>query len=40
MLSMHGIPMKEQELIVRKTLREWKGMFDQTDDILVIGIKI
>ena len=39
-ISMHGIPMKEQELIIRKTLREWKGMFDQTDDILVIGIQI
>src|SRR5205823_1614844 len=39
-LSMHGIPMKEQELIIRKTLRDWKGLFDQTDDILVIGIKI
>jgi sigma-B regulation protein RsbU (phosphoserine phosphatase) len=39
-ISLHGIPMKEQELIIRKTMREWKGSFDQTDDILVIGIKI
>ena len=39
-ISLHDIPMKEQELIIRKTLREWKGSFDQTDDILVIGIKV
>lgn len=40
LLSMHDQPMKEQELITQKTIREWKGLLDQTDDILVIGIKV
>ena len=30
----------EQESIFSKTTKEWKGVLDQTDDILVIGIKI
>jgi serine phosphatase RsbU (regulator of sigma subunit) len=39
LLSLHEKPMSEQEEITRKTLNEWKGYLDQTDDILVIGIK-
>ena len=31
--------MNEQEKAIRKTLDNWKKNFDQTDDILVIGIK-
>jgi sigma-B regulation protein RsbU (phosphoserine phosphatase) len=40
LLSMQDKTMKEQEAITLKTLTEWKGMLDQTDDILVIGIKV
>lgn len=39
-LSMHHQPMKEQGAIMQKTIKEWKGLLDQTDDILVIGIKV
>jgi len=39
-LSIHEFPMKEQEIIMRRTLRDWKGSYDQTDDILVIGVKV
>ncbi len=40
LLSMHARPMKEQEMITQTTISEWKGLLDQTDDILVIGIKV
>jgi hypothetical protein len=39
-ITTHGKPAKEQEEIFRKTLNEWKGMFDQTDDILVIKVVV
>jgi len=34
------LPLEEQEMIVSKSFEDWKGEYDQTDDILVIGIKI
>jgi serine phosphatase RsbU (regulator of sigma subunit) len=40
LISINGKSMKEQEEIMLKTLIEWKGMLDQTDDILVIGIRV
>ncbi len=33
-------PMKEQENILNKTFEEWKGSTEQSDDVLIIGIKI
>lgn len=33
-------PMKEQFSILEKTFYEWKGNFDQLDDVLVIGIRV
>lgn len=33
-------PMDEQGEIIAKYLNDWKGDFDQTDDILVIGIRV
>lgn len=32
--------MKEQEKILEQKINEWRGDFDQTDDILVLGMKI
>lgn len=40
LLTMYDFPMKEQENVLKKTMRDWKGNYDQTDDILVIGIRI
>lgn len=40
LLSLTQRPMAEQEQVVSQTIHEWKGTFDQTDDILVIGIKV
>jgi serine phosphatase RsbU (regulator of sigma subunit) len=33
-------PMKEQKEIVNNRFNEWKGTYDQADDVLVAGIKI
>ena len=41
LLSIHQSPVNEQKHALDKTLEEWKWMTEeQTDDILVIGIKI
>jgi hypothetical protein len=32
--------MEEQRNILDKTITDWRGERDQTDDILVMGIKI
>lgn len=32
-------PIQQQAMIVEKTLAEWQGTENQTDDILVMGIK-
>ncbi|MDQ3110462.1 MAG: SpoIIE family protein phosphatase [Bacteroidota bacterium] len=39
LLSLNGKTMKEQEATTSKTIKDWKGLLDQTDDILVMGIK-
>ena len=40
LISIHDKPMKEQEEHLEKLFLEWKGDFEQVDDILVIGIRI
>jgi len=40
LLSIHAKPMKEQKEILDKTIMDWKGNYEQLDDILVIGVKI
>lgn len=35
-----GFPMREQEEVITKFFDEWKGEFDQVDDVLLIGIKL
>ena len=40
LLEIHTKPMFEQELILNKTINEWKGVNEQTDDMLVIGFKL
>lgn len=34
------LPLAEQKKLLQKHKREWQGNFDQTDDILVIGLRI
>lgn len=40
LLSIQDKSMEEQKNIIYETLKEWKGEADQTDDMLIIGIKI
>jgi len=38
--SIHQQPMNEQKKLLTKTFDDWQGSGNQTDDVLVIGIKI
>ena len=40
LFEIHHLPLKEQQAILDKTLNEWKGAGQQTDDILVMGVRI
>jgi serine phosphatase RsbU (regulator of sigma subunit) len=40
LLKIHRMPMEDQMIVLQKTIDEWKGSRDQTDDILVMGLKI
>jgi serine phosphatase RsbU (regulator of sigma subunit) len=47
LLSLSGKPMKDQRVMLDNTIEEWKAhkslsgeMFEQVDDILVIGVRI
>lgn len=40
LLQIHELPMEEQMNLLEKAITEWKGAREQTDDILVMGIKI
>jgi serine phosphatase RsbU (regulator of sigma subunit) len=40
LLSIHQLPMREQEPALEKAHSEWKGELAQTDDVLVIGIGV
>jgi serine phosphatase RsbU (regulator of sigma subunit)/Tfp pilus assembly protein PilF len=39
-LSIHTESMEKQKKLLDDTLEEWRGVFEQIDDILVIGIRI
>lgn len=38
--SISHLPMEEQKVHLQETLERWKGNYRQTDDILVMGVKI
>lgn len=40
LLSIHSLPLNEQMDRLSKTLEEWKGIHHQTDDILVMGVRL
>ena len=39
-LSIQDKSIQEQKEIIHKTMMDWKGDLEQTDDICVIGIKV
>jgi serine phosphatase RsbU (regulator of sigma subunit) len=40
LFEIHQLPLHEQQSILDKTIEAWKGTHPQTDDILVMGIKL
>lgn len=40
LLDIHILPLAEQLRLLDTTLTDWKGTRDQTDDILVMGIRL
>ncbi|MCE5345853.1 MAG: SpoIIE family protein phosphatase [Bacteroidales bacterium] len=38
--SIHDKPMEEQKKLIEIELENWKGSFDQVDDITIIGVRI
>jgi ligand-binding sensor domain-containing protein/serine phosphatase RsbU (regulator of sigma subunit) len=40
LLNLHQLPMEKQHEILENNVMEWRGVQEQVDDILVIGIKI
>jgi serine phosphatase RsbU (regulator of sigma subunit) len=40
LLKIHHLPLHEQKEILEIKIEEWKGRNHQTDDILVMGIRL
>ena len=40
LLSIHHLNMDEQKKRLEKYFNDWKGNYEQVDDVLVIGIKV
>ena len=40
LLSIQALKMEEQGFALEKKIEDWKGSYEQVDDILVIGVKI
>jgi len=39
-LSIQNLPMEEQKNYLEKYHNDWKANMEQTDDVLVIGVKV
>ncbi|MDO9184666.1 MAG: SpoIIE family protein phosphatase [Bacteroidia bacterium] len=40
LLSIHHLPMNEQQALLQQNLEKWKGNLEQVDDILIIGVRV
>jgi serine phosphatase RsbU (regulator of sigma subunit)/Tfp pilus assembly protein PilF len=40
LLEIHQEPMEQQQILLEQNFLEWRGPYDQLDDILVMGIKM
>ncbi len=40
LLQVYKLPLEQQKTVIDKFLNKWKGNFKQTDDILIMGIKV
>ena len=40
LMDIHKLPVSEQEQELDKRFKEWKGRYEQIDDVIVVGIRI
>lgn len=40
LMSISGLPMKDQSLLLHQKFENWKGQLDQVDDVLIIGVRV
>jgi serine phosphatase RsbU (regulator of sigma subunit) len=40
LLSIHKLPLKEQEIELNKVFNDWRGNLEQVDDVCIIGIRL
>lgn len=40
LLSIADQPMEDQKKVLEKSLKDWKGDFEQVDDVLLIGVRV
>lgn len=40
LVSIHHLPLSEQETIITNTFDNWKGDLEQVDDVTIIGVKV
>jgi serine phosphatase RsbU (regulator of sigma subunit) len=40
LLSIHHQPLKAQQQLLQKVFTDWKGILEQVDDVLIIGIRV
>jgi serine phosphatase RsbU (regulator of sigma subunit) len=40
LLSIHQLPMNEQQAQLNQRFEEWRGDLEQVDDVCVIGLKL
>ncbi|MEO8759503.1 MAG: SpoIIE family protein phosphatase [Bacteroidia bacterium] len=40
LLNNHNLPLAQQASLLNQTFNDWKGVFEQVDDMCVIGVKI
>ncbi len=39
-MSISGLPMKDQSILLHQKFENWKGQLDQVDDVLIIGVRV
>jgi len=40
LLSIHALPMKEQNILLNQKFEDWKAQLEQVDDVLIIGVRV
>ncbi len=40
LINMSGVSMEQQQIALERSIEEWRGVLQQVDDMLVIGVKI